>query len=97
MATSTSIATYHDLKKTKTIARQEFQVATEVHRLGIANIAAIAKGLNMEKSTVSARLNNLKNRESFRFHGGVCRLALDRVAVCPITRRKTQFYTIVNA
>ena len=97
MPTSTSIAAYYALKKTKALGRQEFQVATEVHRLSIANIAAIAKNLAMEKSTVSARLNNLKNRESFKFHGAICRLVLDRVAVCPITRRKAQFYTIVNA
>lgn len=86
----TSVAAYHSLRNEGTQAEKIFEYVSDT---GPSTIAMIAKGLRMEKSTVSARVNGLVH--GIEVKGGVVTepsLELAYIDKCPVTGVKAKFW-----
>ena len=83
---STSINAYHGLRHKTTQYDRVYEFVVD-H--GAATIAMIAKGLKMEKSTVSARVNALVHG-----NGGAKskKLELSHIGKCPVTGITAKFW-----
>ena len=79
MISQTSIQAYHGLKNETTQAERIYEYVVD-H--GACTIAMIAKGLKMEKSTVSARVNGLVHGTRKQTEP---KLEFSHIDKCPVT------------
>lgn len=86
MIADTSIGAYHQLKYKQ---NQYDRILEYIDSVGTATIAMTARALNMEKSTVSARINALVNPKK-----GEPQLELAYKGKCPITKIYVKFWRL---
>lgn len=79
----TSIEAY--IAESRVLSSQRVRVYDEIRRSGNATIAEIASSLNMEKSSVSARVNELKGGSIRRPFPAVIRECAGDKRICKVT------------
>ena len=81
----TSLSAYQEMRYDGTLGKQESEVLSCLQVMREANITMIAKRLGMEKSTVSGRIGDLREK------GMIIESYKD---ICPFTKKRTIFWRV---